>query len=195
MDAAERQVALKRLLGLAIVFGLAFVISAWLPSPRQGSDEQVLVVPLREAPARAAPPPSTAAAPASDSSGSAAPSAAPASASSKGRTTAAPPPASTVRKAPAPAAAPPPGGERAGGEAAVQWWVQAAAYRDRDVARRGEARLQALKLPAQLQATQVAGTQLWRLRAGPFASHEAAEAARERLEAEGFAGARSLSIP
>lgn len=191
MDAAERQVALKRLLGLAIVFGLAFVISAWLPSPRQGSDEQVLVVPLREAPA----PSTAAAAPASDAGGGAAPSAAPASALSKGRTTAAPPAASTVRKAPAPAAAPPPGGERAGGEAAVQWWVQAAAYRDRDVARRGEARLQALKLPAQLQATQVAGTQLWRLRAGPFTSRDAAEAARERLEAEGFAGARSLSIP
>lgn len=201
MDAAERQVALKRLLGLAVVFTVAFVISGWLPSPESEAGDEAVIIPLREAPAaipvaeavrgegraptstrapvrRSAP--TSASAPVSASPAAA--SAATRSADGRDGATRAPVTRpSTIDTSPA--------------AAATQWWVQAASYRDPQIARHGESRLEALGLPSQLQKTQVADAELWRLRAGPFSDHEAAEAARRRLEAEGFVGARTLSIP
>lgn len=196
VDAAERQVALKRLLGVAVVFTVAFVISGWLPSPESEAGDEAVIIPLRETSTPSATevrggeggaPASTPAPVRGAASASASAPASPTTASAPTR------PADGADVATRTPAARPSAPD--GAAATTQWWVQAASYRDPRIAQHGEGRLEALGLPAQLQKTQVAGTELWRLRAGPFTSRGRAEAARQRLEAEGFRGARTLSIP
>jgi cell division protein FtsN len=188
----------KRLLGVAVVFAGAFLLSILLPSPNDGPapDEAGTMVPLRD------PPPVVVVAPLPEATSPALeaetspvaesePTPAPAAETTPQAQQAptrppaprpTPPPAAPASQ-PAPAAAP-----------SGDWWVQAAAYREERIAQHAVGRLQDMGIPSALQRAEVSGQPLWRLRAGPFPSESAAEAARSKLEGEGFVGAR-LSAP
>ncbi len=62
------------------------------------------------------------------------------------------------------------------------WQIQAGSYADIGNARQVETQLKALGYAATLSVTETAGSARYRIRCGPFATREQAEAARKRLE-------------
>ena len=187
----------KRLLGVAVVFAGAFLLSILLPSPNDGlaPEEAGTMVPLRDPPpvVVVAPLPEPAS-PAPEAETSPAAESEPAPAPAPAAETATPAQQAPTR-APAPRPTPPPAAQPApAATPSGDWWVQAAAYREERIAQHAVGRLQDMGIPSALQRAEVGGQPLWRLRAGPFPSESAAEAARSKLEGEGFVGAR-LSAP
>lgn len=136
--------------------------------------EQATVTPLQPSP-----PAETVAVPAvpvgppevMDSQATAAPAGVPAPAS-----VAAPSAEHAAGKAPGTPAAPPAG-----------YYLQVGAFRAVDSAARFRARLEALQLPASVEAIELANRETWhRVRIGPYADVAATEAVRSRLKAQGI---------
>jgi len=75
-----------------------------------------------------------------------------------------------------------PGAGPAAGTAAPRWAVQAGSYADVGNARQVEAQLKSLGLAGSISLTETGGSVRYRVRSGPYASREAAEAARQRMQ-------------
>lgn len=81
-----------------------------------------------------------------------------------------------------PAVVPSPASKPATPAAPATWQIQAGSYADIGNARQVEDQLKALGYAATLSIVEAGGSARYRVRCGPFASRELAEAARKRLE-------------
>ncbi|MGC4028275.1 MAG: SPOR domain-containing protein [Steroidobacteraceae bacterium] len=91
---------------------------------------------------------------------------------------------------PAPSARPAPAAKTA---SAAAWWVQVGSFSQAANARRIERELSAVGIAAQVSSMKSKGKELFRVRAGPVADRQAAEALQQRLAAAGHKG--SLVAP
>jgi DedD protein len=185
-----------------------------IPSPNQGQfvSKIVPVVPEAKAPVRQEPQPADrelakseagllspkgAPAPAPKAAEEAAPAAKPTPAEPAKPKEAAPPAEKpkAEAKAPAPAPAPPPKAAppakaetKTAAPAAGQFVVQVAALADTAKAQAMKDQIAAAGYPAYTESVPTASGPVLRVRAGPFATRAAAEAARDKLKARGMAG-------
>lgn len=78
------------------------------------------------------------------------------------------------------------------GGASGDWYVQIGGFADIANARQAQARVQAAGQSGLLAPTETAKGTIYRVRAGPFASREAAQLAQSALAAKGFADAKLI---
>jgi DedD protein len=179
VDALKRR-GRRRLVGAIALVLVAVIVLPWIfdPAPRQAPPVSVRIPNEDDAPflpkvaPKPPPEPAKAAPPAAETPAAPAPEPKPA------------PPAAEPKAAPKPA---PPPSERARAEAALsntQFMVPVGAYAD---AAGVIAKLKAAKVPYYTQPVATAKGTVTRVRAGPFASKEAAEKAYKQLRGLGFA--------
>lgn len=189
----------RRLVGLAVLLTLFFLLSLLLRTPGTQSNElPTVVIPLNGSGTTAAPSPAAEPPPVLDQSPQAeedpAPEpAAPAQAevASKTEPERSPPQASAAGPSPAPAAKAPaakatePTPTRKA-EQAPRWFVSVGAFKDPVAARAIADRVRLAGLRAEVQPITITGEQLNRVRAGPFSSRGDAESARASLIVSGL---------
>lgn len=179
----------RRLVGAIALVLLAVIVLPWIfdPQPRQTPPVSVRIPSQDEAPFKPKPVAKPPAPPAEAAKPAPAPVPAPA------EPPASKAPAKTVEKTPekAPAAA-----ERARAEAALansaQYFVPVGAYADPSGV---VAKLKAAKMPHYLEPVATAKGTVQRVRAGPYASREAAEKALKQLKGLGFAPGNVTARP
>lgn len=176
---------LRRLIGVAVLFGAVFALASWLPESGPAADrgnEPVVSIDLLAPQARQEPSQPSQPAPQLKFS----------PALQSAETPPAPepkPPAAVEQKpAPEPGATPPVPPAGAG-----SWWVQLASYSDWDNAHRALERGQALGYTGTIQSIAVKGKTWYRVRLGPFADGKTAESAHTWALGAGFKDARVLS--
>jgi DedD protein len=91
------------------------------------------------------------------------------------------PAVTTAQTAPPKAVVAPPAAAPATATKAQRWAVQAGSYADIGNARQVEAQLKSLGFSSSISLTESGGSARYRVRSGPFATREAADAARQRM--------------
>lgn len=205
-DASGPSLIQQRLVGLAVLLGLAFLLSLLVSQGGRRADRETLqpvVIPLgggttaptdlaASAPEPEAPSldPVDAPAPGSPAREPAASPSPPPPPAAKPAPKPAAPKASPPPPAPKPAAAapkaPPPAKPPAAKPAAGPWFVVVGAYKDPLAAKAIANRAQLAGFKAEVVPVKSGGEQLHRVRAGPFASTVDAESARATLIVEGL---------